>query len=206
MPFTAIDKDTGRRINILDYENPRESLKKGGQKCRHCEEDFYIRGSDFTGCRPHFVHYAGDCDRSLNCHPESPEHLFFKEYLYNHLDAEFKEYTTCEMALEYHIPEAGQNGRTADVAALFPNGWVVCHEIQLAAISVEQLSQRTEDYRNAGADILWWFGGNADTEANREWAHENIGSSFSLDFDSIPEAFRLGNRKKAETLPEDAEA
>ncbi|MBR9871485.1 MAG: hypothetical protein GYB26_10125 [Gammaproteobacteria bacterium] len=194
MPFTAIEKETGKRINILHYDNPRRDLKKGSLQCRHCGEDFYIRGSEFSSPRTHFVHFSKeDCEQSQLCHPESPEHLFFKEYLYNHLAKEFQEYTTCTLALEYRIPEAGAHGRVADVAALFPNGWIVCHEIQLAAISTEELTQRTEDYRSAGADVIWWFGGNADTETNRQWAHSVIGSSFSLDFDAIPQTYRLGN-------------
>lgn len=194
MPFIGIDKESGERVNILDYANPRAELKPRSLVCRHCGEDFYIRGSVAHAVRAHFVHKSTvECDASKRAHPETPEHLFFKEHLYRHLVAEIEEYTNCTTAIEYGIPEAGLHGRTADVAILFPNGWIVCHEIQLAPISLEDLNQRTEDYRDAGADVIWWFGGQADTETNRNWAEETIGASYSLDFDYIPESYRVGN-------------
>jgi competence CoiA-like predicted nuclease len=69
--------------------------------------------------------------------------------------------------LEYHLPEVG---RIADVAQLFPNGWIVVHEIQLAGITTLSLTERTQDYMTAGCDVIWYLGNNADTPANREWA------------------------------------
>jgi competence protein CoiA len=194
LPFIATHKETGERVNILHYKNPRSEFCKGDLMCVYCGEDFYIRGSEFSNYRTHFVHSSKEeCDYLLNYHPESPEHLFFKEHLFNHLSIEFEEYTTCTMALEYRISVAGKHGRIADVAVLFPNGWIVCHEIQLAPISIEELNHRTEDYRDAGADVVWWFGGKADTQTNRSWAQENIGSAFSLDFEFIPKEIRMGD-------------
>ena len=71
--------------------------------------------------------------------------------------------------------------RIADVAVLFPNGWRVAHECQLAAITTQELTQRTEDYLHAGVDVIWWLGKSAATPANIAWCLEQRGFVLRLD-------------------------
>lgn len=126
----------------------------------------------------HFAHKT-DCSCDYDRHPESPEHLFFKDKLSRELGKEFQEYLNIPALIEYPIDEVK---RIADIVFEFPNGWLVVHEVQLASITTETLAKRTEDYQNAGVDVTWWLGKSADTPANRHWMFENFGECYILDW------------------------
>mgnify|MGYP001952948993 CR=1 FL=1 len=80
--------------------------------------------------------------------------------------------------------------RIIDIAMIFPNGWIVAHEIQLSSITTENLENRTNDYRKLGIDVFWWFGKSADKKANREWAIEKYGQSLSINYELLDSKYK----------------
>ena len=54
-----------------------------------------------------------------------------------------------------------------------PDGQRFAHEAQLANQSIQDFEERTEAYRSAGIEPVWWLGHAADTESNWSWVHGN---------------------------------
>lgn len=182
MPYIGLNKETNKRVNILRVSDPRAEFVKGQIICPYCSEEMAIRGSKYHKPQIHFMHLSDQCKSGYESHPESPEHLFFKEYLAENLSKEFEDYQTANVELEYPISNLK---RIIDVAFTFPNGWVVAHEVQLSAISVEELAARTKDYQNEGIDVIWWLGKSADTKPNRQWCREVLGSCYTINYELL---------------------
>lgn len=183
MPFIGHDTENNRRVNILDYDSPRESFKRGQIICRYCKEEMVIRGNSHSSVpKIHFMHLSNECKSEYKHHPESPEHLYFKELLAKDLAKDLKEYQSAKVEIECPVDSIK---RIIDVAFIFPNGWVVAHEVQLSAITPEELEERTNDYRHAGIDVSWWLGKKADTSKNRQWCYENLGECYSIDYEKL---------------------
>jgi len=181
MGLVARNKYTGDLVYIYEYDNPRKELKKDELECHLCGGDLIIKAGLIR--MKHFSHKPDSpCGCDYDRHPESYEHLFFKRLLSEGLGSEFQEYLDVKPKLEYPIHEVR---RIADIVFEFPNGWLVAHEIQLSPITIEELEKRTNDYRNAGVDVVWWLGNRADTEHNREWLFENFGECYFLDWDTV---------------------
>lgn len=176
MPLIARNKKTNERINILTVENPRSTFVKDEIVCPLCGEPMYV--ADGLIRSAYFSHYA-DCSSDYKVKPESAEHRFFKAYLGKMLQEHMNEYSNATLTFEYPIPE---KKRIADVAFEFASGWVVAHEIQLSSITVEEISERTSDYREAGIDIHWWLGGSGNSEAVNTWCRKEFGGCFVLDY------------------------
>ena len=65
------------------------------------------------------------------------------------------------------IPGTGRY-RIIDVAFNMKHDDIVANEIQISPITPDELTQRTNDYRDAGIiEVMWWLGEQADTKANR---------------------------------------
>jgi len=173
MPFVAVNSE-GERIDITSMDNPRKTLKPYDLFCPQCKGKMFIRGS--KNIQYHFYHKA-NCTSKYKSHAESPDHLRFKRKVAEHLKNEVQEYSNAKIEYEYPIMEIM---RIADVMMIFPNGWLVAHEIQLSYISEQDLQERTEDYLDAGIDVIWWLGKRANNETNRNWCRENIGICYTL--------------------------
>lgn len=174
MPFIAIRKATGERIDITTIENPRAVLKSGECLCQLCCAPMILKAGLVR--QHHFAH-AGRCIDAYQSHPESPAHQDAKRYLATHLREWFKEYANT--TIEYEVP-IREVKRVADLLVTFPTGWRVVHEVQLASTTTEELQRRTNDYTLAGIDVVWWLGKSADTPANREWCQRTFGYALSL--------------------------
>jgi competence CoiA-like predicted nuclease len=172
-------KDTNKVLNILDHENPRMSIKKESLVCRLCEEPLGIRQGLIR--TKHFYHLS-PCSSDYKSHPESPEHLLGKELISKHIKEYWQEYSDATIELEYILPEIK---RVADIALIFPNGWVVVHEIQLSSITTENLIQRTKDYESIGIDTFWWLGHRADSKTNQDWCIKKYGYSLSIEYEAL---------------------
>lgn len=183
MPYIGHDKYNNKRVNILKVENPRDTFKRGQIICRYCKEEMVIRGhSNSSSPKIHFMHLSNECKSDFKCHPESPEHLYFKELLSRELKTELKEYEKVTIDLECPVESIK---RIIDVACIFPNGWVVAHEVQLSPITPEELKERTDDYRKAGIDVVWWLGKKADNSKNRSWCKQNFGECYIIDYETL---------------------
>lgn len=178
MPFVARHKQTGNRIDITTIEHPRQMFKLGECVCPLCGTDFLIKAGLITV--PHFAHKI-ICQSDWQTHPESAEHRAGKLYLKNNLAVLVPEYKGADIRLEVPIPQVK---RVADVLVKLPAGWGIVHEVQLAKITTEELDARTEDYNNAGLDVVWWFGKSAATLANQRWSENVFGFYLSLYFTS----------------------
>jgi competence CoiA-like predicted nuclease len=182
MPFIARDRSTNARIDITRYEKPREILVAADIICQFCEQPMIIRAGMIV--RAHFAHKV-DCASDYVGHPESQEHLEGKSLVAERLRQEIAEYSTASIDFEVPIPEVK---RIADIMVLFPNGWRIAHEIQLASITTATLQQRTEDYLHAGVDLVWWLGKSADTPANRHWCEQYFGYALSINMSVLARA------------------
>lgn len=177
MPFIAIGKNSGERIVVTKLADPRSFVKGREFKCQLCEKKMFLRG----GCKTsfHFYHSSG-CHSNYSTNPETPQHIAGKSYIAEEFLPLFHEYADFRPEYEVPVPEVM---RVADIMVSFPMGWRIAHEIQLSPISVNDLEQRTNDYLEAGIDVLWWFGKGADTVTNRDWAVKRYHFSLSLAFD-----------------------
>lgn len=178
MGLIAKQKSTGLLLNIFDFKEPRKEIDSKDIECHLCAGDLIIKSGMMR--IKHFAHKpSAPCKSDYARHPESYEHIFFKNLLSKHLGEEFEEYMHAHAQPEYIVHEVR---RIADIAFTFPGGWIVIHEVQLAKITTHDLEARTNDYRDAGYDVVWWLGKSADTESNRKWLLENFGECFRLDY------------------------
>lgn len=180
MPLVAIHPPTQSRIESLDFSSGLDIRSKYPAKelrCQFCGGEVYPR--DRQEFVLHFAHKGG-CSTKLGYHPESREHLQGKAYLAQLLKNSLSGYSSAPVFLEYPLPEAGQHGRIADVAVVFPSGYVLAYECQLANICVEEISQRTTDYAKAGAEVVWWIGGRANTPSIRDWCIQEFRVFYQL--------------------------
>ena len=177
--LTAKYIDTNEEVDITKIDNPRETIDKNRLCCKLCNGRVSIKDGMLRA--KHFFHIS-DCTSDFEKHPESPQHNLGKELVGKHLKEYWKEYSNAEVRFEFPVPEVK---RIIDIAILFPNGWVVAHEIQLSSITTETLEKRTNDYRDLGIDTFWWLGKSADSKANREWAIEKFGQSLSIDYELL---------------------
>lgn len=183
--LTAKNKNTGETIKIFDYKKPRIELNKNDLECPFCGGELIIKSGLVVS--PHFSHKQ-KCSCDYERHAESPEHLFFKEYLSKHIGKEFSEYFGIEPIIEYPIKEVK---RIADIIFIFPNGWAVAHEVQLSSITTETLEDRTNDYWKAGIDIVWWLGKNANTDTNRKWCIDKFGECLTINYQQVGSVSRI---------------
>ena len=186
MPLIGLIKEKNERVNILTVENPRSRFKKGEIVCQLCHEPMFVAEGLIR--KPYFSHYTEQCSSDYHSKPESPEHRFFKEYLAKMLFQHISDYSETKPLLEYPVPEIR---RIIDVAFEFKNGWLLAHEVQLSSITVEEISERTNDYRKAGIDVHWWLGGAGNSEAVNEWCRREYGGSFILDYRKASEHIAL---------------
>lgn len=172
MPLTARVKDTGERISSLDFKTGHEirlKYKKGDLISPYPDCDTIVTPRDRDGFVLHFVHATAP-ETSFNHHPESPEHQRGKRLIAEVFAKELEPLSDIKILFEYPI-----GNRIADVAVVYPTGWVLVGECQLAAITTDELQQRTDDYAANGCDVIWWLGGKADTITNREWTNSLFG-------------------------------
>jgi competence CoiA-like predicted nuclease len=169
MPFIAINKDTGHRVDITEYRDPRMEIKACEFVCQLCGERMVLRAGKLV--TPHFAHVVA-CTSDYDAHPESLAHMSSKKAIYNYLQSQYRNTPGVKIEYEVRVPEAE---RIADVMVTLPQGWRIAHEMQLAGITTESLEKRTVSYARAGIDIYWWLGKGADTKNNRTWCIETLG-------------------------------
>lgn len=190
--LTAKYIDTKEEIDITKFDNPRESIDKSRLCCKFCDGKMSVR-QGLTRCN-HFYHLTA-CTSDFERHPESIQHNFGKQLIAEHVKKYWDEFSKVKIIYEYPLPEIN---RIADVAMIFPSGWVVVHEIQLSSITSENLQKRTNDYQSIGIDTFWWLGKSADSPANRKWCIEKFGYSLCIDYeilDSRAKELRKGTTK-----------
>ena len=113
---------------------------------------------------------------------ESWEHLEGKAFVASQLQQMTGPTATVEFEHILKLPDGRR--RIADIAVVFPSGFVEVHEIQLSPISVDELEARTDDYASLGLPVQWWIGkSNTDRHDIRDWLRQLQGGFYVLDFE-----------------------
>lgn len=171
MPLTAIAHlDGGNRlIDITEYVHPKLKFTTTKFTCPECGWKMGIRHT--LAVSAHFAHYPGSHDRTCSlAGGESPEHRAAKVKIRDFLKSHDL-YKHCQFQFEYNI----EGVRRADLVAIFPDGLVEAHEIQLSGISLSNLIQRTQDYEARGIVIFWWLGEKANKDDIKSWLYSHYG-------------------------------
>lgn len=182
MPLKGKNSETGAEALVFEqFEVLREWQRLGVLRCPFCDESLvsvreHVRGGDWVQA---YLRHRGECSTDLAHHPESPEHLAAKKWIKEHIP-ELYQYTLTDSDCEVRMPEIR---RIADVCFTLINGDRMVHEAQLAAIGVDELEARTNDYQSLGYSIIWHFGKAADTDTNKRWALRRLGGCEVLAFD-----------------------
>lgn len=172
MPLTAIAHMEGgnKLIDITDYNNPKSQLALVKLSCQECGHPMHIRVS--FAVRAHFAHNPSEHERSCSlASGESAEHraakIKIRDFLKSH-----DLYKNCRFQFEYTIAD---NVRRADLVAIFPDGLIEAHEIQLSGISLSTLVQRTQDYERRNIAAFWWLGERANKDDIKSWLYSHYG-------------------------------
>lgn len=188
MPFAAEARngdDTWRKVDITTLTMPKIDLVGYDLRCpdEDCHAELVIKHGPVIA--PHFAHKANASAR--NCvfaggGGESQEHLTAKQEMISRLRRS-PYYQDAHIEPE-RIMRAGAIKRIADVYVEFPDGSVEVHDAQLSKITIAELAERTNDYRNLGAtNVVWWFGrANRNDTTLQQWAIAESGLVGTLDF------------------------
>ena len=189
MPFIAIDKATGERIDITQTPDIMLTYQPGTLACQLCGGSMFPRSEHerktpsgaVCSVRAYFRHASKECDTDYAAHPESVEHRLGKLYIATFWLPQFAWYKDAKIEYEVPIREAGIR-RVVDVLATLPSGHRIAHEVQLAAITPRELKERTDDYAAAGIDVFWHLGGRANDYANCEYLDSTYGQRSTIAF------------------------
>lgn len=189
MTLTALIRQEGRLISIcpsLEIEQQpelepdiirdfRDRQKQQDYYCPHCYGSTgnleIVRLRNPEKRIAHFYHPKTDSDRGCpNFSPESEKHKQAKIKILRDLQvAGFAESVWCEYDEEVRRISLPGIKRHPDLLAMMPNGALVVHEVQISAITPDELKQRTEDYRACPnvAQVVWYLASAPYTRENR---------------------------------------
>lgn len=185
MPLTAIIQSTQERVVI--YQEPeRAKAHRDELICPYCDQplipvrDHWRQGAYVQAYARHKDtrdHYQTE----YRYHPESLEHLAAKAHLATEASAIFG-LDVARYDFEVRLPEVS---RIADVQLELTDGEIVIVEAQLAAITPEELEERTNDYEQLGYTVCWCLGKDANKKYNYDWCMARTGVCGVLDFDEM---------------------
>ena len=165
MPFVALDKDGGERVDITMFKEPKQFLAGLYLMCQDCHTKMYIR--DTINVVAHFAHHPRKDGEHCLSGGESPAHMQAKKAMGLRLRSLYPE---AKIEFEVRIDNTdGAKYRKVDVLETWEDGIVCAHEIQLSAITTEKLKERTADYRKNNIDVVWWLGSRAGTAENKSF-------------------------------------
>lgn len=172
MPLTAIAHlESGNKlIDITEYPHPKLRFTTTKFSCPECGFQMGIRHT--LAVAAHFAHYPGNHDRACSLAAgESPEHraakIKIRDFLKSH-----DLYKNCRFQFEYTIADGI---RRADLVAIFPDGLIEAHEVQLSGISLSTLVQRTQDYESRNIAAFWWLGEKLNKDDIKSWLYSHYG-------------------------------
>lgn len=126
-----------------------------------------------------YLRHKTECSTTYAHHPESAEHHAAKKFILESIPGIYN-YPVVIADCEVRMPEIN---RIADVCFTLKSGERIVHEAQLAAIGVEDLEARTNDYQTLGYAVVWHFGKAANTETNKRWAFRRLGGCEEITFE-----------------------
>lgn len=182
MPLKGKNKQSDSEALVFEeFDLLRQWQRDGALVCPFCDESIvvvreHMREGAWVQA---YLRHKGLCSTSFNHHPESADHLAAKQSIRNRARELYGDGVVsadCEVRMS-------EINRIADVCFTLANGDRFVHEAQLAAISVDDLEARTNDYQSLGYSIVWHLGKSADTGANRQWAFRRLGGCEIITFE-----------------------
>lgn len=155
--------------------------------CPHCYHKlgklYEVRFRNAEARRVHFFHpkYEGEESECKNYSNESEKHLSAKKAIELRLNAQGLGEVGLEVRMQVSFELAKH--RKPDIVVTYPNGAIEAHEVQISAISLEDLQARTEDLKRIGGVVVWYLHGKAYNTTNREWLHQHGIKCFRLWFE-----------------------
>lgn len=155
--------------------------KAGLLACPFCDEVIVpVREHQRSGAWVQgYLRHKELCATSYNYHPESAEHHAAKRFILETIPGVYK-YPVFDADCEVRMPEIN---RIADVCFTLQSGERIVHEAQLAAINIDDLEARTNDYQSIGCAVVWHFGKSANTDTNKRWAFHRLGGCEEITFE-----------------------
>jgi competence CoiA-like predicted nuclease len=142
--------------------------------------DVEVFPRDCEGKVLHFVHKSKSFQTEYKSHPESIAHIAGKLAVGKHYEKLIRDFGLKGRRVEFEAPIESRK-RICDVCIKNEAGEIErVGEVQLAAITTDELGQRTKDYEALGIQVSWFLGGSADTSSNREWVLANTGVCWSI--------------------------
>lgn len=200
MPFTAIYTKTNERLNFIYHADQIDTLDSLSFICPFCEKPMIPRAGT-SRVRRHFYHRFGECGADWidpEYRSESEAHRAGKIFLARAFPALLVKTEIAKQAVidfEYVFDVGNGRKRIADVFVVLPGPRYIALEMQLASITPQKLQERTDDYHAAGIDVIWIFGGSADTDPNRTWSINTQGYSYFLQIDISAGSSRVLRRE-----------
>lgn len=198
MPFVAMvqsklkngrSDESPKLVSVRRMLDPRMELKGSLITCQVCGAEMYIRFSILQ--RAHFVHKR-DAERQCiydEYGGESPQHRAAKSAIIDNLQSRH-EYKGASIREEVYLKDVN---RIADVMVIHVDGCSEVHEAQLASCDYSEIDKRTKDYMAAGVgEVIWWLGGEANSEPNREWCRKNYGYVATMEIETEYHTVQLG--------------
>jgi competence protein CoiA len=185
MAFSSLAGSDRVRVDITKLNNPRQELPGAPYICAMCEGEMFPKIGSVIA--PHFAH-KHKCTSTIGHHPESPEHESGKTKIAQYLRNRYAK-TGEVVDIEVILPLAN---RRADIMVTGSNGqWRTAHEVQLSPITPAELEERTTDYAKEGVEIVWWLGGKANTDENRNWCLLYSGTCGIIEFSTETNNFKI---------------
>lgn len=223
MTLTAIHKELGTRIVMrpdqdlrADYPEwdqlvdpitklpviPRRAhARKGVGASIKVRAHFALRGNKEEQHWPEDVEWDPEYGEVRNERRmrggESWQHLEAKQFVADEW-AEATQLHGATIDFERRIQLATGRWRIADILITYPSGLMEAHEVQLAAITSDELQQRTDDYLSVGIAPYWWIGGKcADCDDVRDLLRTEQGGFHQFVFEErVPTAVWVDGERR----------
>lgn len=194
MPLRAVDVDGRDWYSFLGEQVQQIlAMPPGTLMCPHCGAKMaFRRESKRKGWKvsAHFAHITKQCASDYAHHPESEAHHTAKQLVVDRLRTTYPAYRDAQWQTEARFDEIR---RIADILFTFADGRRTVHEVQLSPQSQYDFIKRTDDYRAAGCDVMWWLGPRL--RQHQDWCLETIGVVGYVDVDYDDSFTDLGDNK-----------
>lgn len=176
--FVALLEDYSR-LELLSLSLEEIRKFRGRQfKCHLCEQEMVLKAGDII--TPHFAHKDKCPYENYARTNESEEHIRAKAFLMKWLPFALRDMADVKVESEFPVHPVR---RIADLIIESDTGWGFVFEVQLSAITVEEIRRRTNDYLRAGLNVLWFLGGDAlKSRVLKGWVLEAYGFIPTLRF------------------------
>lgn len=113
-------------------------------------------------------------------------HSLVKNHLKSYLEKELGQYSDAIVGTDFPVRVEPNKDTIADVVAIFPTGYMLAFMVATEPIKPQELNYQSTALFNAGVDVIWWLGEEADTLSNRKWAFQYCDFTYILNIPTCP--------------------